>query len=116
MHIDGSHDSTARRVRKHYVRTARTGRGALALAATFRPHAIVMDRSMPDLNGWEATRELRRRPETRDMVIVAVTAHAYSGPLEAAVEAGVDACLVKPCPPKDLVDTVERLATARWIA
>lgn len=101
------------RMKNHDVRTARTGREALALAASFRPHAIVMDLSMPDVDGWEATRELRRRPESRDVVIIALTAHAYAGPLEAAVDAGVDACMVKPCLPQDLVDAIEHHAAAR---
>jgi CheY-like chemotaxis protein len=91
------------------------GNGRKALDACFklRPRMILMDVSMPEMNGLEATGEIRRREEIEGthVPIVGVTAHALKGDRERCLEAGMDDYLPKPISPKALSEKVER-----WMA
>ena len=78
------------------VVAAKSGREAIALAPQIRPSAVLMDLGMPDVDGWEATRRLRQNPDTRDVMIIAVTAHALNREVQAALDAGCDAVVAKP--------------------
>jgi two-component system cell cycle response regulator DivK len=78
------------------VVAAKSGREAIALAPQIRPSAVLMDLGMPDIDGWEATRRLRQNPDTRDVMIIAVTAHALTREVQAALDAGCDAVVAKP--------------------
>jgi two-component system cell cycle response regulator DivK len=64
---------------------------------------ILMDASMPVLDGWQATRLLKAHPATKDIPILALTAHAFDDARREAKEVGCDGFVTKPCLPDDLV-------------
>jgi two-component system cell cycle response regulator DivK len=78
------------------VASAQSGVEAISVAAQVHPAIVLMDLRMPDLDGWEATRLLRKDPQTRQVMIVAVTAHALATEVERALDAGCDAVVSKP--------------------
>ncbi len=88
------------------VETARDGREAVEKARAFRPHLILMDLSLPGIDGWEATRILKTDPATADLLIVALSAHALAAEGERARAAGCDGFIAKPCLPMDLVEEI----------
>ena len=95
---------------------AETGDEAVAKAIELLPDAIVMDLSLPGMDGWEATRRLKADDRTRQIPIVALTGHALAGASEGAKKAGCDSFVTKPCLPDDLVVEVRRmLGTARHV-
>jgi CheY-like chemotaxis protein len=77
------------------------------------PDLILMDMSLPELDGWEATRQLKDAPETRSIPVIALTAHAMSGDRERAMHAGCDDYDVKPIELPRLLQKMEALLTAR---
>jgi two-component system, cell cycle response regulator DivK len=81
---------------EHDVRTATDARGALDVLTSFRADLILMDIQLPDIDGLELTRQLRKSPLTRTTTIVAVTAYAMKGDEERARAAGVDGYISKP--------------------
>jgi two-component system cell cycle response regulator DivK len=91
---------------------AANGQEALDKAFKTRPDLVVMDLSLPGLDGWEATRRLKGDARTRDVPVVAVTGHALSGSGDRAREAGCDSYLAKPCLPADLVAEIRRVLSA----
>lgn len=88
---------------------AKTGVEALKQAASMLPDIILMDLSLPEMDGWEATRRLKSSAKTKHIPVVALTGHALAGHSETAREAGCDAFVAKPCLPEDLVVEVRRL-------
>ena len=88
------------------VRTATNGREAIDDAVTLQPDIILMDASMPVLDGWQATRELKANPVTRHIPILALTAHAFDDARREARAVGCDGFVTKPCLPDDLVTKV----------
>lgn len=92
---------------------ATNGHDALDSARRHRPDVLVLDLALPGLDGWSVARELKADPETAGMQIIAYTAHAESGPLERAREAGCDAVLTKPCPPRLLAESIRTLLGRR---
>jgi len=90
------------------VATAEDGMDALDKTRALHPDVILMDLSLPRLDGWEASRRLKADASTRHIPIIALTAHALSSAREKAVEAGCDAVVTKPCPPRDLEAAVRR--------
>jgi len=91
-------DMLSRRLkRKGYeVVTAVDGEEGVAMARSEAPDLILMDLSLPVLDGWEATRQLKAAPETRSIPVIALTAHAMAGDREKALEAGCDDYDIKP--------------------
>lgn len=91
---------------------ATDGEEALAKIAKEPPDVVIMDLSMPNLDGWEATRLIKSNPRTRHMVVIVVTGNATDANLTAARAAGADDVCTKPCLPRVLLARVEEhLAT-----
>jgi two-component system cell cycle response regulator DivK len=91
------------------VDEATNGQEALEKIGSTRPAVIIMDLSMPVVDGWEATRRIKADPRTADIVIIAVTGHATNYGLQQARDAGAEAVLTKPCLPEDLLRTISAL-------
>lgn len=89
------------------------GEEAIAKATALLPDVIVMDLSMPGIDGWEATRRLRADPRTSKLSIVALTGHGEAPFRDRAQQAGIDAFLLKPCLPADLLAEVKTLLAKR---
>src|SRR5687767_392393 len=89
------------------VLTARSGDEAVAKAGEWAPDVVVMDLSMPRMDGWEATRLLRENPATRGVRVVVLTAHNTGDEEDRARKAGCDAFLVKPVVLADLIAVLE---------
>ena len=85
------------------VETARDGHEAIDKTRQFQPDLVLMDLSLPGIDGWEATRLLKSSPETDHILIVALSAHALAAEGERARAAGCDGFIAKPCLPPDLV-------------
>jgi two-component system cell cycle response regulator DivK len=95
------------------VATAADGQEAIDQAFELHPDVILMDLSLPKVDGWEATRRLKQDDRTRDIPIIALTAHALAAAHDKAMEVGCDAVVTKPCLPKDLEQEVRRQLDAR---
>ena len=91
------------------VAEARNGNEAVAQAFSLRPDLILMDLSLPGMDGWEATRVLKADERTKHIPVVALTGHALAGASEGARKAGCDSFVTKPCLPDDLVVEVRRM-------
>jgi two-component system cell cycle response regulator DivK len=95
------------------VRQAASGEEALREARTHLPDLILMDLSIPVIDGWECTRQLKADEATRHIIILALTAHAMRGDQERAMAAGCDGYMAKPISPKKLVEEVRARLAAR---
>ena len=94
------------------VAEARNGNEAVEQAFALKPDLILMDLSLPGMDGWEATRRLKADDRTKHIPIVALTGHALAGASEGAKKAGCDSFVTKPCLPDDLVVEVRRMLGA----
>jgi CheY-like chemotaxis protein len=108
-------DMLSRRlIRRGYeVILAEDGQEGLEAARSQSPDLILMDMSLPVMDGWEATRRLKDAPATARIPVVALTAHALSDDREKAERAGCDAYETKPVEFPQLLETIERLLHAR---
>lgn len=100
--------STVLRHLGYAVVEAQDGLRAIELAREVKPDIILMDISIPELDGWEATRILRQDPITKDIPIVALTAHALADDRERATALGFTSYLAKPVEPRAVVAEVRR--------
>ena len=88
---------------------AENGAEAISHTATRTPDVVLMDLSLPVVDGWEATRRLKADSRTAHIPVVALTAHDGSGELQRATRAGCDWFVPKPCLPHDLIEEVRRV-------
>jgi two-component system, cell cycle response regulator DivK len=91
------------------VAEASNGHEALQQAFGLLPDLIVMDLSLPGLDGWEATRRLKQDVRTRHVPVLALTSHALEGFSEGARAAGCDGFVTKPCLPEQLVTEIRSM-------
>jgi two-component system, cell cycle response regulator DivK len=97
---------------EYEVVTAVDGAAGIDAAARHRPDAILMDLSLPGIDGWEATRRLKARPDTAAIPVIALTAHAMQGDEERARACGCDDYLTKPIDEDQLFTRLARLLGA----
>jgi CheY-like chemotaxis protein len=95
------------------VLTATDGEKGCEMAAAERPDIVLMDLEMPGIDGWEATRRLKSNPDTRDIPVIALSAHALAGSREKALAAGCDEFDTKPVEFDRLVATLRRVLAGR---
>jgi two-component system cell cycle response regulator DivK len=112
--VDDDRDTRVvfRTILEHYgfeVLEAGEGREALRVARQQIPHLVLLDLSLPVLDGWEVARTLKGESRTSSIPIVAFSAHALESARRRALEAGCDSFLVKPILPREVVQEVQRL-------
>jgi two-component system cell cycle response regulator DivK len=95
------------------VLVAEDGEKGCEIAAAKRPDLILMDLEMPVVDGWEATRRLKSKPETRDMPVIGLSAHALAGEREKALAAGCEEFDTKPVEFDRLLGKIRKLVSAR---
>jgi len=110
-----SRDILVRRLsrRGYQVICAADGRRGIAMAHDQSPDLIVMDMSLPEIDGWDAVRRLKADPATRAIPIVALTAHAMASDRKRAMDAGCDDYHTKPVDFESLVRSMESFLEAR---
>ena len=108
---EDNRDMLSRRLKKrgYEVAIAVDGAEGVEKARSEAPDLILMDMSLPVMDGWEATRILKAEEATRSIPVVALTAHAMSTDREKAFEAGCDAYETKPIELPRLLETMEKL-------
>jgi two-component system, cell cycle response regulator DivK len=108
---EANRDMLSRRLlRKGYeVLLAMDGGEGLAMAQSQSPDLILMDMSLPVVDGWEATRRLKAQAQTREIPVIALTAHAMSGDRQKALSAGCDDFDTKPVELPRLLTKIEAL-------
>jgi len=104
-------DMLSRRLQKkgYDVTMAVDGRQGVEMAKSGGYDLVLMDMSLPEIDGWEATRQLRAVPETRNLPIIGLTAHAMAGDREKALEAGCNDYDTKPVELPRLLAKIEAL-------
>lgn len=93
------------------VHVADSGKQAIDLARAVRPDVILMDLTMPDIDGWTATRILKTDPRTKGICVIAITAHALKVEIESALNAGCDAVISEPFDLVALADALPHVRT-----
>lgn len=91
------------------VLQAKDGEEAVQLAKENLPGLILLDISLPKKSGWDVAAEVRAHADTREIPIIALTAHARADDRDRAFEAGCNSYLPKPVKPKDVIQEIERL-------
>ncbi|MCB1865001.1 MAG: response regulator [Chromatiales bacterium] len=107
-------DMLSRRLERkgHEVVMAVDGQQGIDLAQSIAPDVVLMDMSLPVVDGWEATRRLRADPATAGLRIIALTAHAMAEDREKALAAGCDDYDTKPIELKRLLEKIDKLIGA----
>jgi len=96
-----------------HVVVAQDGEAGCAMAAAERPDLILMDLDLPIVDGWEATRRLKNNPDTKQIPIIALTAHALTGSREKALAAGCDDFDIKPIDFDRLIKKISQILAKR---
>ncbi len=91
------------------VETASNGVEAVEKAQEASPDIILMDLSLPVMDGWEATRRIKQDARTRDIPVMALSGHVFVGNAEQAKDAGCDDFVAKPCLPQDLESKIRNM-------
>jgi two-component system, cell cycle response regulator DivK len=104
-------DMLSRRLRRRgfEVLIAADGEQGVAMATAEKPDLILMDMSLPVLDGWEATRRLKAAPDTKGIPVIGLTAHAMATDRDKCLEAGCDDYDTKPVELGRLLEKIERL-------
>jgi len=112
---EDNRDMLSRRLERkgHEVILAVDGREGVELAGSAAPDLILMDMSLPVIDGWEATRQVKANESTRHIPIIALTAHAMAGDRERAFAAGCDDYDTKPVEFRRLLAKIESLTASR---
>src|SRR5262245_6386087 len=95
--------------------SAEDGEQGCEIAAAKRPDLILMDLEMPVVDGWEATRRLKSKPETRDIPVIGLSAHALAGEREKALAAGCEEFDTKPVEFDRLLGKIRKLVSGRVV-
>ena len=98
---------------EYEILSATDGAAGIAMAAAERPDLILMDLNLPEIDGWEAARRLKADPATRDIPIIALSAHAMAGDREKALATGCDDFDTKPVEFDRLLAKVEQALAAK---
>jgi CheY-like chemotaxis protein len=108
-------DMLSRRLKRkgHEVVLGEDGQNGVDMAASEQPDIILMDMSLPVIDGWEATRRLKAGPETAGIPIIALTAHAMASDRDKALEAGCDDYDTKPVELDRLLGKIEHLLNSK---
>lgn len=103
-------DMLSRRLEKkgYTVLLAVDGREGIASALQHKPDLILMDMSLPEVDGWEATKQIKSNSETQHIPLIALTAHAMAGDREKALEAGCNDYDTKPVDFQRLLEKIEK--------
>ena len=117
LYVEDNEDNVymlVRRLRRHGFEVIVAGDGAQGVEAVRRerPDLVLMDLSLPVLDGWEATRRLKAAAETRAIPVIALSAHAMAGERERALEAGCDDFDTKPIDLDRLLPKIHALLAA----
>ena len=107
-------DSLSRRLQRRgfEVVLAEDGRAGIETARTEKPDLVLMDMNMPEVDGWEATRQVKAIPDLRDVPVIALTAHAMAGDRERALAAGCMDYHAKPIEFPKLLAQIEAVLTS----
>jgi two-component system cell cycle response regulator DivK len=95
------------------VDEAKDGEEALALVAKSPPRVVILELTMPKMDGWEVTRLLKAEASTKDIRVIVVTSNAMPGEVARARAAGADEVLTKPCLPEKLLECVREVLGRR---
>ena len=108
-------DSLSRRLQRRgfEVITAEDGKVGVATAIAERPDLVLMDMNMPELDGWQATRQIKAEPGLEALPVIALTAHAMTGDRDRALEAGCVDYHTKPIEFPKLIAQIELLLKAK---
>jgi two-component system cell cycle response regulator DivK len=108
---EDNRDSLSRRLQRRgfEVLLAPDGRAGLDTAKSEKPDLILMDMNMPELDGWEATRQIKADPALAHIPVIALTAHAMTGDRERALEAGCADYHTKPIELPTLLSQIEKV-------
>jgi CheY-like chemotaxis protein len=106
-------DALSRRLQRRgfEIVMAADGKIGVAMAQSEKPDLVLMDMNMPELDGWEATRQIRAAAETQNLPVIALTAHAMAGDRDRALEAGCADYHTKPVDFPKLLAQIEALLT-----
>jgi len=104
-------DMMVRRLQRrgYFLVVAVDGQQAIDMAKSEKPDLILMDMSLPVVDGWEATRRIKSDPDVKNIMVIGLTAHAMVGDREQALKAGCDDYATKPVDFEKLVELINRL-------